>query len=139
MGGVVGFLLGQRSGGSNDGQLTAAERAEVDELRRELHFRRDYDGHVFVRDASGQWWEVRLDAKLPGTMLLRDSNDNVYFITYNNVQQIDLTDDYVVGSLFVGDDWKVMLQRVQVRDDGGAVVDLQLPKDAFRDLISVMD
>lgn len=59
-----------------------------DELRRELHFRRDYDGHVFVRDASGQWWEVRLDAKLPGTMLLRDSNDNVYFITYNNVQQV---------------------------------------------------
>ncbi len=29
VGGVVGFLLGQRSGGSNDGQLSAAERAEV--------------------------------------------------------------------------------------------------------------
>ncbi len=55
------------------------------------------------------------------------------------VLQIDLTDDYVVGSLFAGDDWKALLQRVQARDDGGAVVDLQLPKDAFRDLISVMD
>lgn len=44
----------------------------ADELRAELHFRRDYDGHVFVADSKGGWWELRLDAKLPGTLLLRD-------------------------------------------------------------------
>ncbi|EFJ40786.1 hypothetical protein VOLCADRAFT_121683 [Volvox carteri f. nagariensis] len=128
VGGVVGFLAGSRSGGG-----------ESDELRRELHFRRDYDGHVFVRDGRGSWWEVRLDAKLPGTLLLRDPRDGVYFITYNNIQQIDLTDDYVVGSLFAGGDWEAIAQRVQARDDAGALVDVKMPKDAFRDMISVMD
>ena len=43
---------------------------------------------MFVQDGSGAWWEVRVDAKLPGTMLLRDSQDSVYFITYNNIQQV---------------------------------------------------
>ncbi|GLI60519.1 hypothetical protein VaNZ11_002525 [Volvox africanus] len=138
-GGFMGYLLGSRSGGSDNGGLSAAERADVDELRRELHFRRDYDGHVFVRDGRGAWWEVRLDAKLPGTMLLRDPQDGVFFITYNNIQQIDLTDDYVVGSLFAGGDWESIAQRLQARDDMGALVDVKLGKEAFRDMISVMD
>ncbi|GLC43429.1 hypothetical protein PLESTB_001556400 [Pleodorina starrii] len=138
-GGVVGYLAGSRSGGDSNGGLSAAERADVDELRRELHFRRDYDGHVFVRDGRGSWWEVRLDAKLPGTLLLRDPQDGVFFVTYNNIQQIDLTDDYVVGSLFAGGDWEVLVQRVQARDDNGTLIDLKLPKEAFRDMISVLE
>jgi hypothetical protein len=32
--------------------------------------------------------EVRLDAKMPGTVLLRDQQGYVYFITFNNVQQV---------------------------------------------------
>lgn len=44
---------------------------------------------MFVKELrSGNWWEVRTDAKLPGTLLLRDPSDNVYFITYNNIQQV---------------------------------------------------
>ncbi|KXZ55132.1 hypothetical protein GPECTOR_3g283 [Gonium pectorale] len=138
LGGALGFFAGSRSGGEAGG-LSASERAEVDDLRRELNFRRDYDGHVFVRDGSGRWWEVRLDAKLPGTLLLRDQDNAVYFITYNTIQQIDLTDDYVVGSLFAGGDWTAVLQRVQARDEAGLLVDVRLDKEAFRDLISVMD
>ncbi len=32
--------------------------------------------------------QVRLDAKMPGTVLLRDPNNLVYYLTYNNVQQV---------------------------------------------------
>jgi hypothetical protein len=32
--------------------------------------------------------QLRLDAKVPGTVLLRDQNGVVYFITFNNIQQV---------------------------------------------------
>jgi hypothetical protein len=37
---------------------------EIDELRAEAQFRRDYDGHVWVQARNGQWCEVRLDAQV---------------------------------------------------------------------------
>lgn len=33
--------------------------------------------------------QCRLDAKMPGTVLLRDKDGYVYFITFNNVQQVN--------------------------------------------------
>lgn len=32
--------------------------------------------------------QLRLDAKIPGTVLLRDKNGGVFFITIDNVQQV---------------------------------------------------
>jgi hypothetical protein len=32
--------------------------------------------------------QVRLDAKVPGTVLLRDKDGYVYYITLNNIQQV---------------------------------------------------
>src|SRR5690348_14687088 len=32
--------------------------------------------------------QCRLDAKMPGTILLRDKDGFVYFITFNNIQQV---------------------------------------------------
>lgn len=133
----MGYLLGTRSSSSQLGGLTAAERSQVDELRTELHFRRDYDGHVSVRDSKGVWWELRLDAKLPGTLLLRDEQDNIWFITYD-MQQLDLTDDYLVGSLFASTGWEADLQRVTVKTESGILEPVTLPKESFRDLISIV-
>jgi hypothetical protein len=44
---------------------------------------------VWLKARSGGWVEARLDAKIPGTVLLRDEGSGaVFFITYNNVQQV---------------------------------------------------
>lgn len=67
----------------------APARAPADALRDEGGFRREYDGHVWVQARSGGWMEVRLDAKVPGTVLLRDeATGAVYFISNSNVQQV---------------------------------------------------
>jgi hypothetical protein len=43
---------------------------------------------VWLRTSAGAWLEVRGDAKMPGTVLLRDQEGYVYFITYPGVQQV---------------------------------------------------
>lgn len=40
-----------------------------------------------AKDSS--WFEVRLDAQIPGTVLLRDTDNLIYFITLN-IQQVCL-------------------------------------------------
>ncbi len=60
----------------------------ADRLREESGFRREYDGHVWLRSTDGNWLEVRTDAKMPGTVLLRDKDGYVYFITYPGAQQV---------------------------------------------------
>ncbi len=37
---------------------------------------------------DGNWLEVRGDAKMPGTILLRDKDGYVYFISYPGAQQV---------------------------------------------------
>eukprot|EP00955_Chlamydomonas_euryale_P045550 353182-Chlamydomonas_euryale.AAC.42 len=151
---LLGFILGS-SQGSVQG-VDPTERKEIDELRAEAKFRRDYDGHVFVQipvvaqvlkmectrafvqAKDGSWFEARLDAQIPGTLLLRDPDNFVYFINLN-IQQIDLTDDYVVVSIFGDGSWESTLQKVQGKDDNGVLIDARFDQEAFRDLISIME
>mmetsp|Transcript_6776 Transcript_6776/g.18187 ORF Transcript_6776/g.18187 Transcript_6776/m.18187 type:complete len:154 (+) Transcript_6776:111-572(+) len=141
IGSVAGYLIGSSSGqGDAPGvtPISAGERRDIDSLRAEAQFRREYDGHVWVRARSGDWWEARLDAQVPGTVLLRNPEGYVYFLNLN-IQQIDLTDDYVMAAVFGDGSWEANVQRVQAKDDAsGEPVDLQMPMDAFRDLISLM-
>jgi hypothetical protein len=45
-------------------------------------------GRPRAQARGGAWMEVRLDAKVPGTLLLRDEGSGaVYYITNSNVQQ----------------------------------------------------
>ena len=62
---------------------------QPDALRDEGGFRREYDGRLWLSTRAGGWMEARLDAKLPGTVLLRNEADGaVYYVTYNAVQQV---------------------------------------------------
>jgi hypothetical protein len=81
-------------------------------------------------------------------VLLRDgATGAVYYLTYPNVSQVDLTDDYVAAALFGSGEWEDQMQRLQARerepgaapgDNGGLLVDVTLDQEAFRDLISVL-
>ncbi|KAI8463135.1 MAG: hypothetical protein J3K34DRAFT_527240 [Monoraphidium minutum] len=140
--GTAALLGGAGGGGGGSGKIGREERAAIDALRDEGGFRREYDGHVWVQTRAGTWMEVRLDAKIPGTVLLRDEGSGaVYYLTNNNVQQFDLTDDYVVMALFGDGAWEDQIQRLQAREEeggGGRLVDVAMDQEAFRDLISVM-
>lgn len=135
---MVGFLLGRSGGADVAPGLEPGERGEIDDLRAEARFRRDYDGHLFVQAKDGSWFDVRLDAQIPGTLLLRDPDSFIYFMTLN-IQQIDLTDDYVVVSIFGDGTWESILQKVQGKDDDGAMVDARMDQESFRDLVSIME
>lgn len=139
--GVAGLAALLKGGGDSAfPQVDAREKASIDSLRDEAGFRRSYDGHVVLLSRDGDPVELRLDAKIPGTVLLRDKNGGVFYITIDNVQQIDLTDDYVVVALFGDGAWEDRMQRLTARDEAtGSLVDVVLDSDAFRDLISVME
>ncbi|KAF5825344.1 hypothetical protein DUNSADRAFT_11372 [Dunaliella salina] len=60
-GSIAGYLIGTSGGQGNAPGVTpisAGERRDIDSLRAEAQFRREYDGHVWVRARSGDWWEV---------------------------------------------------------------------------------
>lgn len=120
--------------------LSAAEeeREDIRQYREETRFKREYDGHVWLRSSSEDWFEIRLDAKVPGTVLLRHPSGQVHYVTFNNIQQIDLTDDYVVMALFAGGSWEQNMQPLQARNDKGAVEEVKLDQETFRDLVSLM-
>lgn len=111
---------------------------QIDKRRLEFGFRRDYDGTVWLLSrASGSAYQAKCDALIPGTLLLRDPNDFVYYISFNNVQQIDLSDDEAVSAL-VGDGlWEANLQPVPGRNEDGALVDVKMDEQTFRELISL--
>lgn len=66
----------------------------TDALRDEGGFERSYDGHVFLISREGAKMELRLDARMPGTVLLRDPQGYVYFMTFNTIQQVRLGDTF---------------------------------------------
>jgi hypothetical protein len=43
---------------------------------------------VFLTSREGAKLELRLDARMPGTVLLRDPQGYVYFMTFNTIQQV---------------------------------------------------
>ena len=71
-------------------------------------------------------------------ILLRDQETSLIHSYTLSLQQIDLTDDFVVVSIFGDGGWERLIKRVQGRDDGGTLVDATMDSDTFRDLVSIM-
>ena len=62
VGGVVGTVLGFLFGKSQSSGVvgvSADDQRDIDSLRAEAKFKRDYDGHVQVQAADGRWYEIR--------------------------------------------------------------------------------
>lgn len=124
-------------------------------MREDVGFRRGFDGHVEVRRRGGglpptnpaAWMEVKTDAGVPGTLLLRDAADGgrIWYLSVPQVQQVDLTDDFAVAAIFAGGAWERAMQPLQApAEEGGAaalaglkVEDVRLDREAFRALTTV--
>eukprot|EP00877_Chromochloris_zofingiensis_P007904 jgi/Chrzof1/3367/Cz12g22160.t1 len=121
--------------GQNVGYLTDQE---IDKHRIEMNFRRAYDGHVaLVSKKNGQYLDVKCDMQVPGTVLFRAPNGQVYYIAYASLKQVDLSDDQVVSAL-AQDDWEQNLQPIQSVDDKGKVSPLELTREGFYQLLSIV-
>eukprot|EP00798_Chlamydomonas_sp_ICE-L_P018531 gene18534-25037_t len=140
-GALIGYLVGVRTA-APDG-VDAEDARDIMALRREARFLRDLDGVVWVMDNNGGWSEVKLDAQVPGSVLLRDPDGFVYymgveqeqqvagsvllrdpagFVYYMGVeqeQQVDLTDDEVVAAVFGDGTWQRSRTRLQVGEGRG--------------------
>eukprot|EP00798_Chlamydomonas_sp_ICE-L_P011478 gene11478-34194_t len=85
-GALIGYLAGRSKG--TDPNVDPSELKELLEMRSQAHFRRDFDGHVWVQGQDGRWSEIRLDPKVPSTVLLRSPDGYVSTMTLG-LQQLN--------------------------------------------------
>eukprot|EP00775_Hariotina_reticulata_P002085 gene2085-2404_t len=131
----------------------AVSDKEVDERRRKAHFRRAHDGHVAIQNKyTQQWSDIKCDLQVPGLLLVRESdgqghaaanNSNqgeigvVYYIGYAGLKQIDLSDDLVVAAV-AADTWEDNIRAVQAQAEDGGVESLELTREGFYELVSLV-
>uniref|UniRef100_A0A7S0RJR6 Uncharacterized protein n=1 Tax=Chlamydomonas leiostraca TaxID=1034604 RepID=A0A7S0RJR6_9CHLO len=120
--------------GSNVGYLS---NEEVVERREAMHFVRSFDGKVALQSKDRKLWDVKLDLRSPGTVLLRAPDGVVHYLAFSTLQQVDLSDDEVVGAIAFSE-WEKGAQPVQA-EEGRSVRKLELTREGFYELMSVVD
>jgi hypothetical protein len=117
---------------SNEAQFEAdvedfvkqTERAEaltpkqLQALRAKFAFRRSPTGKVQLRSKSGNWYDVRLDMNLPGVCMLRAPSGDIYILQLEKIQQIDLSNDLIVMSVFGDAEWEGALEPLAFGEGG---------------------
>ncbi|MEW5302622.1 MAG: hypothetical protein WDW36_005388 [Sanguina aurantia] len=138
-GGSVGWVLANNMAAGDSSTFSGAEQTEIVSLREEAGFRRDFDGSLWLQAPSGTWYEAKLDAQVPGTVLLRNDQDStISFISFS-MQQIDLTDDTLVTSVFGDRNWPALLEQVPAKNDIDQLIGLALDRDGFQNLVSILE
>lgn len=112
---------------------------DVDQRRSKAHFRRAYDGRVALQSKVGdEWIDIKLDMGVPGTLLFRNGQGSVFYIAYEDAKQLDLSDDDIV-SVVAAEDWEKMLQPIEGEDSRGVVAQLQLTREEFYSMLSLIE
>eukprot|EP00879_Flechtneria_rotunda_P007384 GHRR01007746.1.p1 GENE.GHRR01007746.1~~GHRR01007746.1.p1 ORF type:complete len:214 (+),score=66.25 GHRR01007746.1:390-1031(+) len=118
------------------GSMTALT---VENLRLKYGIRRGVDGRVQLKKSDGKWMQIKLDMELQGTMLLRDTTtDEIYVLQTDTLQQIDLSDDYLLMMLFSDGSWQEDIQPIRLGDAEEGYEDLKLPEQQFKDLVGMI-
>lgn len=108
-------------------------------MRQESGFRRDYAGRVYLQARDGSFYLLRTDAKLPGTVLMRAPDGRVFYMSFNDIQQVDLSDDFVVSGIFgAGAAWEEEMQPLQAKAKDGSMTDVRMKQENFEDMISII-
>ena len=69
----------------------------LEDYRLKHRFRRGPDGRVWLKSSRGDFYAVRLDMQVPGGLLFRSPNGEVFALQTEALQQIDLSSDQVVS------------------------------------------
>lgn len=110
----------------------------LNDIRNKYKVRRTVDGRVQVKSAKGDWISVRLDMEVPGALLMRDPKGSIFAVQTDTLQQIDLSDDYVVLMMFSDGAWEELMVPIQFTDDAGKMQQLKLDEREFRDVVGIL-
>ncbi|KAG1660999.1 hypothetical protein FOA52_007164 [Chlamydomonas sp. UWO 241] len=111
----------------------------LEELRKRYKIRRSLDGRVQLLSSKGKWFSVRLDMEVPGAMLLREPDLGfVYAVQTEALQQIDLSDDYVLLLMFADSAWEEQMSPVSYSDENGKSKQLKLDEREFREVVGLL-
>ncbi|KAF6261645.1 hypothetical protein COO60DRAFT_743645 [Scenedesmus sp. NREL 46B-D3] len=112
---------------------------QLENFRLKYNIRRDASGRAQLRRSDGTWMQCKLDMEVSGTMLLRDTNDSsVHVLQTDKLEQIDLSDDYLLLTLFADGEWEGQTQPIQLAGDSGALEPLQVEEQQFKDFVGMI-
>jgi hypothetical protein len=108
-------------------------------LRLKYGIRRGDDGRVQLRKEDGTWMQLKLDMEVRGTMLLRNTaDDTIWVLQTEMLEQIDLSDDYMLFSLFADKGWEQQIVPIQLTDESGSPSILEMNAQQFKDYVGLL-
>lgn len=60
----------------------------LEDFRQKYKLKRAADGRLLLKGSRGDWFQIRLDMEVAGSMLLRDPKGNVFAIQTDALQQV---------------------------------------------------
>uniref|UniRef100_A0A383VBG5 Uncharacterized protein n=1 Tax=Tetradesmus obliquus TaxID=3088 RepID=A0A383VBG5_TETOB len=119
-------------------EARGVDASALETFRLKYGMRRDVNGRAQLRRSDGTWMQCKLDMEVAGTMLLRDTNDgSVHVLQTDKLEQIDLSDDYLLLTLFADGEWQGQTQPIQL-GDGDKLEPLQVEEQQFKDFVGMI-
>lgn len=110
----------------------------LEDFRNKYGLKRITDGRLMLKSSKGEWYLCRLDMEVPGSMLLRDSKGNIFAIQTDQLQQVDLSDDYVALMMFADGEWENQMSPIEYEDAGGKTLQLKMDESEFRQVVGLL-
>lgn len=108
-------------------------------LRLKYGIRRGDNGRVQLRRTDGSWMQVKLDMEMRGTILLRNTTDDtVWVLQTDRLEQVDLSDDYILFMLFADDAWEQQIAPIRIADENGEASMLEMGEQQFKDYVGLL-
>ncbi|GLC36371.1 hypothetical protein PLESTB_000769000 [Pleodorina starrii] len=125
------------------GTDAAAEETEdpaaIERYRASKNFRRRLDGRVLLHGKeSDTWMETKLDGYVEGSLLLLGRDGLVYYLVSEDLKQIDLSNDQLVGQLFGEASWEKLMQPLYTQVTGGELKHVRMTPQQFRSIFTVL-
>ncbi|EFJ44575.1 hypothetical protein VOLCADRAFT_106357 [Volvox carteri f. nagariensis] len=128
--------MARYSSGTGEEQEDAAA---IDRYRAAKNFRRRVDGRVLLHGKdSDTWLEAKLDGYVEGSLLLLGQDGLVYYLVSEDLKQIDLSNDQLVGQLFGEGGWEKLMQPLYTQITGGELKHVRMTPQQFRSIFTVL-
>ncbi|PNW79248.1 hypothetical protein CHLRE_09g407650v5 [Chlamydomonas reinhardtii] len=136
----AGALLSEvaaTAGAKSDAE--AEDPASIEAFRKSKNFRRRADGRVMLQGpTSGKWMEAKLDGYVEGSLLLLAPDHGVHYLVSEDLRQIDLSNDQLVGQLFGEGGWEQLMQPLYTQTAEGALKHVRMSPAQFRAIFTVL-
>ncbi|KXZ49647.1 hypothetical protein GPECTOR_20g504 [Gonium pectorale] len=82
--------------------------------------------------------EAKLDGYVEGSLLLRGREGHVYYLVSEDLKQIDLSNDQLVGQLFGEGSWEKLMQPLYTQVTDGQLKHVCMTAAQFRSIFTVL-